>query len=336
MSVSDPKDHFFELDAQRVIESVEEAMQKEWPKAEANGHVLALNSLENRVYQVGFHDHPDVVAKFYRPGRWSEDQILDEHEFIDRLDAMEVPVIAPFSLAEGKNLSIHESDTLAQTSEDIFLAVYPKGGGRLRDELDDQSLRTLGRYMGRMHQMTKDWTPEFRLSLLDDFYLKRPLEILADTPHLVEPTRSKYLEFAKQLLEKTERLLRKSRLILVHGDCHLGNVLWKEDAPFLLDFDDSMIAPAAQDLWMVIRERGPEADRQKNEFLEAYQQMCEFDFAELQLIEGLRALRIIYYSAWICQRWDDPSFPKAFPQYGSIPYWNSELEAFYEIAEHLH
>lgn len=330
----DLKSAFFSLSAEKVIQAVEDASKKSKPNTRPTGRVLALNSLENRVYEIEYEDHSKAVAKFYRPNRWSSDQILDEHEFIDRLKEIEIPVVAPLDLSESKQLNLI-SDSLGVTEDGIYFAIFPKVRGRLLDELQESQLQTLGRYLARIHHLGTEWLAEYRLEINSDTYLKKPVEILYDSPLMDENIKAHYLKLAEELLKEASLRLESRPLISCHGDCHLGNVLWEDESAFLLDFDDMMLAPAVQDIWMVVRGRDKQATKDRETLLQAYEQMYSFDHSELSLIEPLRAIRIIYYSAWISQRWDDPSFPKAFPSYGKPEYWNSEMQSLYEIRDLL-
>jgi Ser/Thr protein kinase RdoA (MazF antagonist) len=329
------KESFFALTSAKVLDAVEAALAEEKPGLRPTGRMMALNSLENRVYEIEYEDGSFVVAKFYRPHRWSADQILDEHEFLDRCDEIEIPVVCPFSLADSKLSKSAGGETLCETEEGIYFAVFPKVKGRLRDELSQKQLETLGRFLARLHQVGRDWTPEHRLEITNDLYLKQPIEFLLGSDFLDANFKPHYERAAREFLDLAQNRLSSAKLIATHGDCHLGNVLWDGEAPFLMDFDDSLLAPAVQDLWMVVRGRDEQAQKDKEAFLRGYEQMADFDYAELQLIEVLRGIRIIYYSAWIGRRWDDPSFPSAFPQYGSPEYWRSELESLTEILQLL-
>ncbi len=327
----DAGESFFELTAERILDSVEAALIEGNGGVRATGRILALNSLENRVHEIEFEDGSKVVSKFYRPGRWSREQISEEHEFLFKLKAAEIPVVAPVVLGESRFSKVCRQNTLAESQEGIFFAVFPKVRGRLRDELSTSQLQTLGRYLGRIHQIGKAWKPQHRLHLNTENWGWWPLEDLEESEFLQEPMRSHYIQACEDFLDRAEDLLPQASVATVHGDCHLGNTLWEGESPYFLDFDDMMVAPPVQDIWMVIRGRDEEALKQREVLLRSYESMCNFDWESLELIEVLRGLRIIHYSAWIAKRMDDPAFTTAFPHFGSDTYWRSEIEALQEI-----
>ncbi len=328
------KESFFKLTSDSVLNSVEAALQKSKGGARATGRMMALNSLENRVYEIEFEDNSSVVAKFYRPGRWTHQQISEEHEFLNRLSQVEVPVVSALALeASSFGKVVNSLKTLAENPDGIFFGVFPKVRGRLADELSDSQLQTLGRYLGRIHQVGKSWIPKYRKKLNVKDWAIEPLKTLMDSNLVDTNLKPHYKKVAEDLIRRIEPLLKSFPASTVHGDCHLGNTLWNHEAPFFLDFDDMMIAPPVQDLWMILRGRGEEVERQREVLLSSYESMCEFDRSSFALIEPLRALRIIHYSAWVVRRWDDPSFPRAFPHLTSTAYWRSEVEALQEISE---
>lgn len=333
--MKDEQKNFFELSPTKILDAVEASMALEKPGVLATGRAIALNSLENRVYQIEFEDSSEVVAKFYRPGRWSEDQILDEHEFLDILKEQEIPVVSPHSLASSSLYFDSQNDTLMKMKDGIFFAVFPRVRGRLRDELKDSQLETLGRYLARVHELGNSWRAEHRQSIDSDFYLKDPLIELERSGFLNTAMGKRYFQMAEDFYKAARPRLRAAPKVTLHGDCHLGNVLWNDESAFLMDFDDMMLAPRVQDLWMVVRGRDETALKAREAFIRGYEQMSSFPFEELSLIECLRGVRVIYYSSWIAKRWADPAFPLAFPSFGSETYWRSEIEALSEILELL-
>jgi Ser/Thr protein kinase RdoA (MazF antagonist) len=314
-----------------VLDAVEEAMGLLKPGVRATGRIMALNSLENRVYEVEFEDQSQVVAKFYRPGRWTEEQISEEHVFLQKLEEAEIPVVVPLELQDGKHSKRLEQPTLAQSTNGIYFAVFPKVKGRLIDEFSKTKLETIGRYLARIHQVGKNWEPKHRLVMSVDEFGDRPFEFLMNSDFMDENFKAHYRNTAEHFLDLAEAKLENVHHQAVHGDCHLGNTLWNGEAPFFIDFDDLVIAPPVQDVWMILRGRDEETILQRETMLKAYEQMHHFNHDDLDLIEPLRGLRILYYSAWIAQRWEDPSFPKAFPDFGSPTYWNEEIQALNEI-----
>lgn len=313
---------FFALSPEAILDAVEEVLQREEPGLRATGRALALNSLENRVYDVELEDDSHVVTKFYRPGRWTKEQILEEHGFLFALEEAEIPVVSPLEI-EGTSLFENETG--------ILFALFPKVKGRLMDELDEERLRTLGRYIGRIHNVGERYPFRHRLKLSAETWGRGSMEFLLSSPLLPPDYRARYEALGNQLLARIEGALRGQKSISLHGDCHLGNCLWQIDSPFFLDFDDCMTAPAVQDIWMVVRGRGEEAERDRNRLLEGYEAFRPFPRESLKLIEPLRALRMMHYSAWIARRWDDPSFGRAFPTFGQPRYWEEEMQAMQEV-----
>jgi len=287
-----------------------------------DGRLLALNSYENRVYQVslesGNADDSHVVAKFYRPERWSDPQILEEHAFAIELAELEIPVVAPYSRS-GITLHHHAGSRFA---------VFPRRGGRPPELEDDKVLEWIGRFLGRIHAVgaTRDFRERPALDL--DSYGVEPREWLLASglipAELVEAwTRATALalEGARRCYERAGKVTG----IRLHGDCHGGNVLWTEAGPHFVDFDDCRTGPAVQDLWMLLSGDRESMARQLANVLAGYEDFSEFDPRELHLVEALRTLRLIHYSAWIARRWDDPAFPAAFPWFGTQRYWQDRI-----------
>jgi len=283
-----------------------------------DGRLLSLNSYENRVYQTWMEEGPPLVAKFYRPARWSDAQILEEHSFSRELADREIPVVAPLVVA-GATLHAFEG---------FRFTVFPRRGGRA-PELDDvQTLEWIGRFLGRIHAVgaTRDFRERPALDL--DSYGVEPREWLLASglipAELVEAwTRATALalEGARRCYERAGKVTG----IRLHGDCHGGNVLWTEAGPHFVDFDDCRSGPAVQDLWMLLSGDRESMARQLANVLAGYEDFSEFDPRELHLVEALRTLRLIHYSAWIARRWDDPAFPAAFPWFGTQRYWQDRI-----------
>lgn len=322
-------DDFFRLDPDAILDSVDEVVGEAMPGVRSTGRSLALNSLENRVYDIELDDSlpsgelEHVVAKFYRPGRWSEDQIQEEHDFLFALDEAEIPVVAPWRLDDQSLFRCKKTG--------IWFALFSKVRGRLLDELDPDRLRTLGRYIGRIHNIGAEFPFRHRVPLNAQNWGRAPMEFLLESG-LIDPVyRERYKVVASTMVARAEAALAGVPTLTLHGDCHLGNCLWQQDSPFFLDFDDSTRAPAVQDIWMVVRGRGPEAEKDRDYLLEGYARFRPFDRSTLRLIEPLRALRMIHYSAWIARRWQDPSFQKAFPQFATPRYWEEDIQALQEV-----
>jgi Ser/Thr protein kinase RdoA (MazF antagonist) len=326
---------FFTLTPDLILDAVESALGSKKSGMRATGRAQALNSIENRVYEVEFEDSSSVVTKFYRPGRWSPEQIFEEHALLDALQENEIPVVPPLTLQDGpvsRLASGGARKTLAANEDGILFAVFPKMRGRSRDELNSLELEVLGRLLGRLHMVARSRTRgSTRLHLNVDTYGRESLKILVESGHLEGPLKSRYISYTENLCDRIAFRMSDAAVQLVHGDCHLGNLLWNESGPFFVDFDDMVVAPPVQDMWMISGGRDDYARRQLETLVEAYEEMAPFDRSSLGLIEGLRALRLIHYSAWIAQRWQDPSFPRMFPHFGSERYWQEEIEALSEI-----
>jgi len=283
-----------------------------------DGRFLALNSYENRVYQVGLDEGAPLVAKFYRPGRWSDEAIREEHEFALELDAQEIPVVAPLAV-NGATLHRHAG---------FRFAVFPRRGGRW-PELDDPDNREwLGRFLGRIH-MVGAARPFRHRSRLDVESLGRePSAYLLGAGIIPPHLEMAYRTLIADLLVQIEAAFQRAgavRYLRLHGDCHPGNILWTDAGPHFVDLDDCRMGPAIQDLWMLLSGDRREQSLQLSDVLAGYEEFCEFDPRELHLIEALRTLRMIHYAAWIARRWHDPAFPLAFPWFDSPRYWEEHI-----------
>ncbi|MGE3262371.1 MAG: serine/threonine protein kinase [Bacteriovoracia bacterium] len=313
---------FFRLTPEAILDAVEAVVQRRHPGLRATGRALALNSLENRVYDVELEDNSHIVTKFYRPGRWTPEQIREEHAFLFALEEAEIPVVAPWNL---------DDESLFLSEEGMWFTIFPKVKGRLLDELDPERLKTLGRYIGRIHNVGERFEFRHRLHMNAENWGWQPLDYLLDSGLVNEEYRKRFEMVCENLIGQAQDALEEVPALALHGDCHLGNTLWQLDSPFFLDFDDAMTAPAVQDIWMVVRGRGEDAERDRDFLLEGYEAFRPFDRSTLSLIEPLRALRMIHYSAWIARRWDDPAFKKAFPLFATPRYWEEEIQALQEM-----
>lgn len=283
-----------------------------------DGRLLALNSYENRVYQVWREDEPPVVAKFYRPGRWSDAQIAEEHELVAELAAYELPVVAPLVL-EGATL---------HSLGGFRVAVYPRRGGRAPELDASATLAWIGRFIGRIHA-TGAATRFVHRPVLDiASFGDAPRTWLLEHHPLPADLRDVYAGVSAHALDAVHRAFDRAgevRTLRLHGDCHAGNILWTDDGPHFVDFDDARTGPAVQDLWMLLSGDRAWMERQLGDVLEGYEQFAAFDRRELHLVEALRTLRLIHYAAWIGQRWEDPAFPAAFPWFGTQRYWQDRI-----------
>jgi len=283
-----------------------------------DGRLLALNSYENRVYQVWLEDGSSVVAKFYRPGRWSDAQILEEHAFVHELAEHEIPAVAPLVL-EGKTLSAHAG---------FRFAVFPRRGGRT-PELDRRdTLEWIGRFIGRIHAVGATRPFAARPVLDAESFGTEPRDWLLGHGFVPPDLLQAWQSAADLALQGVARCYGRAgavRALRLHGDCHAGNVLWTDQGPHFVDFDDARTGPAVQDLWMLLSGERAEMTRQLGDVLAGYEQFREFDPRELHLVEALRTLRLIHYAAWIARRWDDPAFPAAFPWFNTQRYWQDRI-----------
>ncbi|MDR2463504.1 MAG: serine/threonine protein kinase [Verrucomicrobiales bacterium] len=290
------------------------------------GRCIPLNSMENRVFEVEVEgaddDSADLsqtrrVIKFYRPGRWTKAQILDEHRFLFDLDEAGLTVIAPTRDTDGESLRVMDSG--------IFYALFPRVAGRNADEFSDAQLKQIGRLLARLHNVGATRKNNERLSLTVKTYGLENLEYLYDSGILPDDIADDYADVVEDICAWTEPLLAAAHQQRIHGDCHLGNLLWRADLPFLVDFDDTVSGPCVQDIWLLAPGRDKEAGRQREILLTAYTSMRAFDRAELALTEPLRALRYVHFSAWTAKRWQDPAFPRAFPHFTDRNYWRDQL-----------
>jgi Ser/Thr protein kinase RdoA (MazF antagonist) len=317
---ADPRATFVSLTPDRVLEAVEVGGLR------STGRCLPLRAFENRVYEVELEDERRLVVKFYRPGRWSRETILDEHAFLTDLAAAEIPVVAPLDLGTGSTLS---------EIEGIFYAAFPKVRGRSLDELDAESRRRIGRTIGRMHAVGAARDAPHRRRLDPTYFVREPLAIVLAGNFMPENLAPRYRDVALRIADAVAAPLAATKVQRIHGDLHWGNILWASDGPILVDFDDCLVGPPVQDLWLLARGDSEEVRKAREDLLEGYEVFREFDRSTLALIEPLRALRIVYMSGWIAKRWDDPSFRDAFPNFRNHNYWMQEYEELIRVAETL-
>ena len=287
-----------------------------------DGRMLALNSFENRVYQVWQEEGTPVVAKFYRPARWSDAAIIEEHGFTQELAEHEIPVVAPLVL---------QSKTLHEYS-DFRFAVYPRQGGRPPELDDPDTLEWMGRFMGRIHAVGATRPFLHRPALDIASFGVEPRTYLLQNNWIPRELLAAWESVSAQALEGVRHCFARAGQVpalRLHGDCHMGNVLWTEGledrGPHFVDFDDCRSGPAVQDLWMLLSGERAAMTRQLSDVLAGYEDFYEFDRRELHLIEALRTLRLLHYSAWLARRWDDPAFPAAFPWFNTAHYWQDRI-----------
>lgn len=304
-----------------------------------DGRLLQLNSYENRVFLVWLEDGSAVVVKFYRPGRWSDEQILEEHEFALELAGAEIPVVAPLTLqaaADGVTV-LGEHATLAVTADQRY-AVTPNRPGRPVELEDPQALSWIGRFLGRIHQVGSRGRFAQRRRLDVDTLGRQAFDRLV-TGDMLTPAESPPWQAAARmalsLAAERYEAVPDATWLRVHGDCHPGNLLWTHAGPHFVDLDDTGTGLAVQDLWMLLPGDPAGAEQAARHLLEGYESIRDFDRRELGLVEPLRALRMIYHSAWIAERWADPAFPAAFPWFGSAAYWSQQTTQLREQCERM-
>ncbi len=279
---------------------------------------LTLNSYENRVYQVGIEDARPMIAKFYRPARWRDEQIIEEHDFSHELAGHELPVVAPWRNTAGESLFQHQG---------FKFALYPQQGGHAPEFDNLDNLLILGRMLGRMHRIGAVRSFCQRPTLDSESFGRESVALICEQ-FIPAEYRESYTALTGRLLEAIDRIVATTgpvRLIRTHGDCHSGNILWRDHAPHFVDFDDSRMAPAVQDIWMMLSGDRQRKQLQLDALLEGYNEFYDFDPLELRLVETLRTLRMLHYSAWLARRWDDPVFPLTFPWFNTVRYWGEQI-----------
>ncbi len=311
-------DLFLDLTPERVLDAVAAAGLAVRPLC------YPLNSFENRVYEVELADRSRVVAKFYRPRRWTREQIFEEHRFLAELDAEEIPVCPPRPFPDGSTLA---------TIEGIHYTIFDRSGGRAPDELTPATASRLGMLVGRLHLVGGRRPEADRPRLASEDYARHELDWLIASKVLPSRLERRYLDAARTICAAYDRGAEGVECFRLHGDLHLGNVLEREGQLRLLDFDDSRIGPAVQDVWLALPGRDAWSRDLLERFLEGYEQFRRFDRAELALIEPLRGLRMIHYAVWLARRWHDPIFPRHWPHFGSDEAWERETIDLEEQAE---
>ncbi|MDP7743291.1 MAG: serine/threonine protein kinase [Lentisphaeria bacterium] len=304
--------HDFEkLTPDLILTAVEQALD-----VELTGLTSPLNSYINRVFELEATDGTRLIVKFYRPNRWTDDAIVDEHMFILDCEEAEIPVIAP--------LDLNDSYTVGD-AEGIVFAIYPKRHGRMFEFVEDEDWRRLGRLLGRVHRCGSEYDAEHRVILHPARSTAGHIDTLLDAgfvaPHLEEA----FADITSELMELIEPLFDDAEYIRIHGDCHTANVLHPDDGIMLIDFDDMAMGPPVQDLWMLLPDHAWAARHEVNLVLEGYEDFRPFDHQSLRLIEPLRAMRILYFNAWRSRQVGDPRFEESFPEWGNDNFWQSEL-----------
>jgi Ser/Thr protein kinase RdoA (MazF antagonist) len=302
-----------------------------------DGRLLALNSFENRVYQVGVEDAPPLVAKFYRPGRWTREAILEEHAFALELAGAEVPVVAPMRDDQTPGVPPRDGapDTTLREHSGFAFALYPRQRGRAPEFEDRDTLKWMGRFIGRIHAIGALHAFQHRPALDMRAFGEEPAGFVLEHDFIPPDLRTAYETLVRQLLEQVRACFRRAgevSSIRLHGDCHAGNVLWADDGPHFVDLDDARSGPAVQDLWMLLSGERAAMEQQLGAVLSGYREFHDFALRELELIEALRTLRLIHYAGWLARRWEDPAFPVAFPWFNSQRYWQDHVLSLREQA----
>lgn len=323
--------YFYQLTPERILDAVEGSLG-----VRCTGRTLSHASMENRVYELEIEveekkprslDHL-LIAKFYRPGRWTREQILEEHRFLLKLKDEEIPICAPLVYLDGQTL--HK---LADA--DIYYAVFPKIAGRSPQELQIEDLEQIGRLLARMHNVGSLLPVQHRLSLTPELYLNKNFQFLLEEHLLPETMRQPFTDLVNRFSERMKKQFQNVERVQIHGDCHLGNLLQNGPYFFWVDFDDSLFGPPVQDIWLLLPGRDAYAKQMLGYLIAAYEQMRPFPRESLRLIESLRALRMLHFAAWIGHRRDDPAFQRAFPDYGTERYWQQLYHDLLDQQEYI-
>lgn len=311
---------FYSLTPDTILDNIESL------GIETTSRVLILNSMENRVYEIEIsideskiksESDKFIIAKFYRPGRWTKEQILEEHQFLFDLEENEVPVIAP--------LKINGESVFQVRDQEMFFCLFPKKSGRCLDELNLERRQILGRTLARLHNIGKMHPAKHRLKLTPKIFIEENTKTLLTgkfIPSHIEDSFKQTVDLIYQLVGPMFEGVENQR---IHGDCHYGNIIWRDEGPYFIDFDDMLTGPLVQDIWLINPGDDEESIRHRNEILEAYELMGDFPHHSLKLVEPLRTMRFIHFYAWIGKRYQDPAFQQQFPQFREQTYFETAL-----------
>lgn len=316
----DDTDLFLALTPEAVLQAVEAGGVRCKPVC------FALNSFENRVYMMETEDDVRIVSKFYRPRRWTREQILEEHQFLADLVEGEVPVCPTLRFPDGETL---------KEKNGILYCLFEARGGRVPEELSDENVERMGMLVGRMHNVGDSRPAKHRVHINSETYVWNNVAWLEEHNTLPERCATRYLDAASAIAAVFDELMEGVAVQRIHGDCHLGNLLLRDDVFHILDFDDMVVGPPVQDLWLTLSGRDTHTLRQRQCFLEGYERFRQFDRATLQLIEPLRGLRMIHYATWLARRWHDPIFPLTWPHHGTEEYWEDETAALEDLVTYI-
>ena len=308
------------LTPDRILDAVETC------RCRCDGRLQALNSYENRVYQVWLDDGSARVAKFYRPGRWTDAAILEEHAFALELAEHEIPVVAPLAFDDGRTLHEHGG---------YRFALYPRRPGRSPELESHDTLTWLGRFIGRIHAVGALRPFTHRLALDIERFGRESSRFVLENGFVAPDLRDTYRSVVDDVLERVGRCYARAgraKMIRLHGDCHAGNILWTDEGPHFVDLDDACMGPAIQDLWMCLAGDRRMMEGQLEALIAGYREFCDLDPAEIVLVEALRTLRMIHYAGWLARRWEDPAFPANFPFFNTQRYWQDHILALREQA----
>jgi len=318
--VNIPSPPYQDLTPDRILNAVESLGLR------CDGRLLALNSYENRVYQVGIEESAPVIAKFYRPLRWTDEAILEEHRFTLELAEREIPVVAP--LVDKTGHTLHEF-------EGFRFTISPRQPGRAPELDDPDTLAWMGRFIGRIHAVGAIEPFVHRPTITIETFGVEPYRYIIANGFIPPDLEAAYISTVEDALQRVRAAFARAEpvaLIRLHGDCHPGNVLWSDAGPHFVDFDDCRMGPAVQDIWMLLSGDRAAMTRQLSDFMEGYKEFHDFNPRELLLMEALRTLRLIHYSGWLAQRWSDPAFPASFPWFNTQRYWQDQILALREQA----
>ncbi len=310
-----PTHDFAALDPTLIIDSVESL------GLESDARIFPLNSYENRVYQIGLEENSDygqkIIGKYYRPNRWSNEQIQEEHDFTTELSDLEIPVVAPLQFNQQSLLSYHN----------YRFALFCQKGGRTPELDNPEHLEWIGRFLGRIHLAGASKTFHFRPQISVQDYAIDSAHFLLENNFIPDYLIDAYQTLSADLIPLLKQNFQNHNIknIRLHGDCHRGNILWTDKGPHFVDFDDCRSGPAIQDIWMLLSGDRHEQQQQLNHILDGYFEFAELDPAELHLIEALRSLRLMHYASWLAKRWSDPSFPMNFPWFNTSNYWEQHI-----------